>query len=634
MDTQKILEIIKNIGINKISEQNPSGIDPRYEDLYAILQDELNKLGSATAGGAISWKNLAETCIKVLQTLSKDIPAACYLPIALAYDDNENDKKSGFALWLAASQELLNLLQNFWETAFPAKKRIKGRVNALQWWLDRSKILLESEPFLATEIPENLFNQAIIFIDNLDKFFVDNLADNDIPLYELKEFVKRIPVKVEPPKVEEVSKTEEKIVEKTEAKIESTENNEKPAEQNTEKAEKSENIKNVENKNQEIKQEVSKEIPKAENIENTQKVITETPTQTINLDVKDLPDLSANVDTKTIQNALRQIAGSIINLFNDQNNEVLSNDIFLWKILYCALWGNLKNLPPCSDNKKNTFLPEPDSYFMQRLTSMVENKKYSIAIKSILENLYVSPFLFDLHQNLILCLKQLGEQYSLVVATIEFEFYNLLNRLKNIEELCFENGIPFANNKTKNWISQIKKSFQKGDSANNNEDAIIFEKLNSQCDKLVTENKFADALMLIDNQSLQYKITKPTLFLSLKLKQLELLFENDDNFLDLALLLSQNLEQFCINQKIQYWQPNLWIKFWKIVYSITQKMLVSDVKNNENNDENNGEENNKKTNKDDNNKNKENYLIAKEFNQKAITNLINSSVAEAVKIKN
>ena len=63
-------------------------------------------------------------------------------------------------------------------------------------------------------------------------------------------------------------------------------------------------------------------------------------------------------------------------------------------------------------------------------------------------------------------------------------------------------------------------------------------------------------------------------------------------------------------------------------------MLVSDVKNNENNDENNGEENNKKTNKDDNNKNKENYLIAKEFNQKAITNLINSSVAEAVKIKN
>ena len=65
-------------------------------------------------------------------------------------------------------------------------------------------------------------------------------------------------------------------------------------------------------------------------------------------------------------------------------------------------------------------------------------------------------------------------------------------------------------------------------------------------------------------------------------------------------------------------------------------MLVSDVKNNENNDENNGEENNKKTNKDDNdnNKNRENYLIAKEFNQKAITNLINSSVAEAVKIKN
>ena len=63
-------------------------------------------------------------------------------------------------------------------------------------------------------------------------------------------------------------------------------------------------------------------------------------------------------------------------------------------------------------------------------------------------------------------------------------------------------------------------------------------------------------------------------------------------------------------------------------------MLVSDVKNNENNDENNGEENNKKSNKDDNNKNKENYLIAKEFNQKAITNLINSSVAEAVKIKN
>lgn len=609
MNTPKILENIKNIGVNKISEQNPAGIDARYEDLYATLQEELNKLGSATAGGAISWKNVAETCIKILQTLSKDIPAACYLPIALAYENNETDKNAGFQLWLAASKELLNLLQTFWDTAFPAKKRIKGRTNALQWWLDRSKLLLESEPFLATEISESIFNDASNLISNLDNFFAENLADNDIPLYELKQLIKRIPVKVEAEKVEEVSKIEpEKNID---------ENSKKESETNAEINVKNnvDETKKIAEVNTEVSKEVNKEISKTENTkntENTPKVIEKPPTQTVNLDVANLPDLSVNVDTKAIQNALKQISSSIINLFIDDKNEVLPNDIFLWKILYCSLWGNINKLPPCSDNKNTTFLPEPDKDFMQRLAKMVDSQKYSLAIKQILGNIYLSAFLFDLHYYLTFCLKQLGEQYFAVVSTIEFEFYNLLNRAKNIEELCFENKTPFANNKTKLWITQIKKSFQNNNSTNDDSSGAngsnnIFETLNNQSDKLVAENKLSDALTLLDNQSLQYKITNPKLFLSLKLKQLELLSEN--NFLDLSMLLSQNLEQFCIHNKIQYWQPNLWIKFWKITYTITQKML-------------------------DNNYNDNNNLIAKEFNQKAITNIINSSVAEAVKTKN
>ena len=107
-----------SLGVTPISEQDPAGSDIRFEPDFEALSTEVEKLSSPTAVGTVDWQRIADLSAKILETSSKDLLVACYLCIALLQTRGLGGLATGVHV-------LRDLLEHFWDTLFPAKKRMK-----------------------------------------------------------------------------------------------------------------------------------------------------------------------------------------------------------------------------------------------------------------------------------------------------------------------------------------------------------------------------------------------------------------------------------------------------------------------------------------------------------------------------
>ena len=115
------------LGKNPISGESPVGTEARYEPEYEALQNEIDKLTSPTSQGGINWDTVVQFGTTILAEKSKDLLVASYLCIALIQTQGAVGLEAGLIIYR-------DLLENFWDTLFPAKKRMRGRLNALVWW--------------------------------------------------------------------------------------------------------------------------------------------------------------------------------------------------------------------------------------------------------------------------------------------------------------------------------------------------------------------------------------------------------------------------------------------------------------------------------------------------------------------
>ena len=160
----KLLEL----GKNPISEQEPAGTDVRFDPDFEALSQEIEKFSSPTASGGIDWQHIAELSKRILGQQSKDLLVACYLCIALLHTEQLRGLAQGIHI-------LRDMLEDFWDTMFPAKKRMKGRVNALTWWKEKvetSISTLESETWPKEE-REDLLGD----LNAINDFLGDNMED-------------------------------------------------------------------------------------------------------------------------------------------------------------------------------------------------------------------------------------------------------------------------------------------------------------------------------------------------------------------------------------------------------------------------------------------------------------------------
>ena len=120
-----------------ISEAAPGGADAHDTPEYEIVSTEIDALTNPLAGRQPDWAKVDEQGCIILAKQSKDFMVAAWVCAAW-------NERSGLATLADAAQLLAGLVQDFWQTGFPGLKRIRGRRNAIEWWMARVTVWLDA----------------------------------------------------------------------------------------------------------------------------------------------------------------------------------------------------------------------------------------------------------------------------------------------------------------------------------------------------------------------------------------------------------------------------------------------------------------------------------------------------------
>ncbi|MCM2286446.1 MAG: type VI secretion system protein TssA [Desulfobacula sp.] len=151
--------MMMNLGKTPISEEAPAGKDVRYEADFESLSREIAKLTSPSADSGINWDTVINLSVKILEKDSKHLQAATYLNYGLI----KTRGLEGLCLGIHIIKELM---ENFWETLFPPKNRMKGRKGILVWWEEKvSDFLSGLEPRVMEKEKRNTLLDELTYID-------------------------------------------------------------------------------------------------------------------------------------------------------------------------------------------------------------------------------------------------------------------------------------------------------------------------------------------------------------------------------------------------------------------------------------------------------------------------------------
>jgi type VI secretion system protein VasJ len=124
-----------SLGKKPLSEEAPAGRDVRDLEIFLELQGEIDRSQSISQSSPVDWKKVQRLSTEILDKEGKDLLVACYLSVALT----RNEGPPGFLAGLIVINDLVG---EFWESLYPTTKRMRGRRNAITWWMDALKELL------------------------------------------------------------------------------------------------------------------------------------------------------------------------------------------------------------------------------------------------------------------------------------------------------------------------------------------------------------------------------------------------------------------------------------------------------------------------------------------------------------
>ena len=156
------------------------------------------------------------------------------------------------------------------------------------------------------------------------------------------------------------------------------------------------------------------------------------------------------------------------------------------------IWLPVQNLPPATDGK--TMIPPPEEQVISSLRSLYQSgnwRELMLAAEGLVRQ-YL--FWFDLSRYVAESLDQL--RYSAISETVARETAGFVKRLPGIEKLAFSDGVPFADDETKEWLKAAAQMGGGGGSFSSTGSGIeqIVENEIAEAQKLIMDNKMNAAL--------------------------------------------------------------------------------------------------------------------------------------------
>ena len=507
------------LGRIPVSQQHPTGEDIRYDADFEALQQEIDKLSIAAGDSqGCQWDKVVDLSAGLLEHRSKHILVAAYLCAGLT-------QTQGIDGLIAGTIVLSDMVANFWDNLYPPKKRLRGRLNAIDWWQERVGHALNNyagSPLQATQV--ELFNQALNTLDeNLEQ-----KVGNDAPILRplLNRFAS-LPVEAAPAETAPAEKAEN--VEEPIAQTSSQNKNDAPA------PEPPASLATVEAK--EVTPVAAANLPQA----------TTTPEDTS----------AANAEIKTILQALSPFA-----------DWLMQQDIttpLSYRLSRLAIWTLPETTPP-SENYQ-TLLPPPDNDIAERLNQLWDNEQYAQVI-NLAEN-HIAEYIYwlDLSCFTAQALEKI-EDGTAASQAISEQVLLLLQHLPHLETLQFNDSTPFANNRTQQWL----RSLQPTTSSPHQPEGTVCNAQEQLIAELIAKRQFSEALECLQHEIQQAPDAELAFRHRLRLTSLLL-----DQRWQLAAGLVAALLEDVASFKLENWQPQLALEALLLAYRYGQNKPENDI---------------------------------------------------------
>lgn len=418
---------LMELGKTPIPGGSPAGQDVRADVAFEAMTAEIDKLSSPTFSGTIEWNKVVTQGYEILETKSKDLLVIAYLCIALEKNDGLKGLAKGFHI-------LRDALESFWEDMFPAKKRMRGRKNAIEWLIDTLRDHLPSLP--QEQWPKTDRDGFFADLNVIDQFLGENMEEAPTMMPLINEILSHV-------------EAEKETIVPTE-----------PV-----------------------------RAPEAEASPRTPSQGPPPPPAP----VRQAPSAPAfnpsDTDAGKLLDQGLEILGHVATLLIEQDP---LNDLS-FRLNRIAAWTSVTTIPTVAGNK--TLLPAPDGQIIAVLQNLYQSRNWQDLLQAAESRIRQFLFWLDLNRYVAESLEQLGRQNTANMVVVETLQY--IKRLPGIEMLAFEDGTPFANEETRLWLkSRMEMQVDSAENAAagpGSQERAVGEAL-AEARKLSRENRINDAI--------------------------------------------------------------------------------------------------------------------------------------------
>jgi type VI secretion system protein VasJ len=378
---------LASLGKEPISEAQPAGSDVRYEPEFEQLQAEIDKMSNPAASGGTDWKRVSELASSILANKSKDLLVASYLAVA----ETHMNHIEGFAVGLEVYRDLL---ERFWETLFPAKKRMRGRVAAIEWWLEKSDAAFQT--LKVDPLPPEKIDQFRQNCGQIDKLLREYLEEAPL-LRPLERFIDTIPIKADKNAQTQATPVS---AQKPEARTVSAPKPEPPK-------------------------------PAA-------------PAETA--------QIASSSDVEKVLRAALQTVRRAADYF--QSEDLSNPQGYRWRRI--AGWSMIQALPPATNAQTQIPPPLQHDTVRSNLNGLKEKGNWEALVRTGEEVFQGALLWLDLNRFVAEGLVGLGDKYQAAHDAVCQETGYLVYRLGGVENLTFADGTPFGDTETQQWLRGIR----------------------------------------------------------------------------------------------------------------------------------------------------------------------------------
>ena len=364
---------------------DPAGSSARFDPRYERTVNEITKLDSPT-GGVIDWRLVVEQGGGLLKSTSKDLLIGAHVAYALFALHGIDGLATGMTT-------LSGILHEFWPGLFPELKRMRARVNALAWFLERVNLSLGT--FEVTAEQRGSVEALEVAATRLVEVVRERFGADAPALRPLTDNITRLRQSLPEPAA--------------------------PA----------------------APEPVSQAQPATAPVAATRPTVAAAPA----LALPDPPSLASAADATAF---LREVGSALASAAGELRRSAAS-EASSYRMLRVGLWLPVAAAPPAGPGGK-TQVPAPPAVLRTQLDLMAASSRWNELLEEAESTLKQYRLWLDPHRHSAQALAALGAAFAPARTALIGELAALLRRLPALVELSFGDGSPLADPQTRAWL--------------------------------------------------------------------------------------------------------------------------------------------------------------------------------------